>query len=161
RRARIEHAAHGHLLQSPPRRESRCERVGHDSGAHRGDGDRNLGRVDAISTAAAGARLAARRCVQPLNLVSSMTRIVLGFDVGGSSVKAGLVDVDGGRMLGDLTSAPTPQPATPQAVMSVIAALASRLPGSTGRIGVALPSVVKQGIVRTAANIDHSWIGTN
>ena len=56
-----------------------------------------------------------------------MTRIVLGFDVGGSSVKAGLVDVDGGRMVGDLISAPTPQPATPQAVMTVIAALAARL----------------------------------
>jgi polyphosphate glucokinase len=64
-------------------------------------------------------------------------------------------------MVSDLISAPTPQPATPQAVMTVIAQLAARLPGSSGPIGVAVPSVVKQGIVRTAANIDHSWIGTN
>jgi len=90
-----------------------------------------------------------------------MTRKVLGFDVGGSSVKAGLVDVDGGSLIGELISAPTPQPATPDGVMSVISGLAARLPGSSGRIGVAVPSVVNRGVVRTAANIDSSWIGAN
>ena len=49
-----------------------------------------------------------------------MTRSVLGIDVGGSSVKAGLVDVDHGCLLGDLISAPTPQPAAPAGVMAVI-----------------------------------------
>ena len=46
-----------------------------------------------------------------------MTRKLQGFDVGGSSVKAGLVDIDGGHLVGELMSAPTPQPATPQGVM--------------------------------------------
>ena len=90
-----------------------------------------------------------------------MTRKIQGFDVGGSSVKAGLVDVDGGRLTGELISAPTPQPSTPQGVMEVIAGLSRRMPEAEPGIGIALPSVVQKGHVKTAANIDHSWIGTD
>jgi polyphosphate glucokinase len=90
-----------------------------------------------------------------------MTRKVLGIDVGGSSVKAGLVDVDSGRLLGELISAPTPQPSSPPGVMQVIAGLAQRLPGAQGPVGLAFPSVVKSGRVRTAANIDPSWLGAD
>ncbi|MDB6089219.1 MAG: polyphosphate glucokinase [Gammaproteobacteria bacterium] len=90
-----------------------------------------------------------------------MTCKIQGFDVGGSSVKAGLVDVDGGQLIGELLSAPTPRPATPAGVVEVIAGLSRRLPQGSGRVGVAFPSVVKKGIVRTAANIDASWIGAD
>ena len=90
-----------------------------------------------------------------------MTRQVLGIDVGGSSVKAALVDVDSGRLIGELISAPTPQPASPVGVMQVIAGLARRLPGAEGPVGLAFPSVVKSGRVRTAANIDPAWLGTD
>ena len=89
-----------------------------------------------------------------------MARVLLGVDVGGSSVKAGLVDVDRGRLVGELISAPTPVPSTPPALMPVIAALAARLPAS-GPVGLCFPSVVKQGRVRTAANIDASWLGAD
>jgi polyphosphate glucokinase len=90
-----------------------------------------------------------------------MTRHLLGIDVGGSSIKAGVVDVDAGRLVGDLISAPTPQPSTPSAMMPVFAGLAARLPGAQGPVGVAFPTVISHGIVRTAANIDKSWIGTD
>jgi polyphosphate glucokinase len=90
-----------------------------------------------------------------------MRRLVLGIDVGGSAVKAGLVDVKAGRLKGELISAPTPRPSPPPALLSVIAALAARLPGSAGTAGIAFPSVIKQGIVRTAANIDPAWIGAD
>jgi polyphosphate glucokinase len=90
-----------------------------------------------------------------------MTRAVLGIDVGGSAVKAGLVDVEAGRLTGELISAPTPRPSPPAALMTVIATLAARLPGASGTVGVAFPSVIKHGIAHTAANIDRSWIGTD
>jgi polyphosphate glucokinase len=90
-----------------------------------------------------------------------MTRQILGIDVGGSSIKAGLVDVEAGRLTGGLISAPTPRPATPPAMMPVIAALAGKLPGASGTVGIAFPSVIKQGTARTAANIDPAWIGTD
>jgi polyphosphate glucokinase len=89
-----------------------------------------------------------------------MARILLGVDVGGSSVKAGLADVEGGQLVGELISAPTPAPSTPRALMPVIAGLAARLPTS-GPVGVCFPSVVKDGKVRTAANIDASWLGAD
>jgi polyphosphate glucokinase len=90
-----------------------------------------------------------------------MTRKIQGFDVGGSAVKAGLVDVQAGKLVGELIAAPTPKPATPTGVLQVIRDLSGRLPDAAGAIGVALPSVVQNDIVRTAANVDQSWIGTN
>jgi polyphosphate glucokinase len=90
-----------------------------------------------------------------------MSRILLGVDVGGSSVKAGLVDVEQGILVGELVSAPTPRVSTPDAVVKVVAGLGYRLQPSEGPIGVALPSVIKHGKVRTAANIDASWLGVD
>ncbi len=89
-----------------------------------------------------------------------MARILLGVDVGGSSVKAGLVDVTSGELASALLSAPTPAPSTPDALMPVIAGLAARLP-SAGPVGLCFPSVVKSGKVRTAANVASAWIGVD
>jgi polyphosphate glucokinase len=88
-----------------------------------------------------------------------MARAVLGIDVGGSSVKAGRVDVAAGRLSGELMVVPTPQPATPSALLALIRDLVSRLPAARQRVGIAFPSVVKNGITHTAANIDRTWIG--
>jgi polyphosphate glucokinase len=85
---------------------------------------------------------------------------LLGIDVGGSSVKAGLVDVAASRLASEILSIPTPQPATPGALMKVVTALARQLP-SEGPVGLAFPSVVKQGKARTAAHIDAAWVGTD
>jgi len=90
-----------------------------------------------------------------------MKQNLLGIDVGGSSVKAGMVDVATGVVLGVMISAPTPRPSTPERLAEVIADLAARLPQAQGSVGVAFPSVVRQGVVRTAANIDHSWLGAD
>ena len=86
---------------------------------------------------------------------------VLGIDVGGSSVKAGLVDLKAGKLAGELIAAPTPRPSTPAALTGVLAGLASRLPAGSGRAGVAFPSVIKDGTAYTAANIDPAWVGTD
>jgi len=90
-----------------------------------------------------------------------MTRQFLGLDVGGSSVKAGLVDIEAGHLIGELISAPTPQPSTPAAMLPVFQGLADRLQGPPGKVGIAFPSVVKHGTVCTAANVDRGWIGVD
>jgi polyphosphate glucokinase len=91
-----------------------------------------------------------------------MARVLLGIDVGGSSVKAARVDVEAGRIVGELIAAPTPRPAPPAALLRVISSLAARLPlppgGREEAAGIALPSVIQRGIVRTAANIDSAWL---
>lgn len=82
----------------------------------------------------------------------------LGIDVGGSGVKAAPVDLSTGRRLAKRKRIPTPQPSTPEAVYDVIEELVAAFDWR-GPIGCALPSVVRHGVVYTAANIDAAWIG--
>src|SRR3569833_1702630 len=90
-----------------------------------------------------------------------MPRQYLGIDVGGSSIKAGLVDLDAGRLVGDLPPAPPPPPPPPIAMLGVFQQLVGRFPAAHGKVGIAMPSVVKHGKVCTVANIDKGWIGVN
>ncbi|CAJ1505851.1 polyphosphate--glucose phosphotransferase [[Mycobacterium] burgundiense] len=83
-----------------------------------------------------------------------------GIDVGGSGVKGGIVDLGTGQLVGERFKLATPRPSTPDAVAKTIAAVVAHF-GWTGPLGVTYPGVVTDGIVRTAANIDDSWIGTN
>jgi polyphosphate glucokinase len=84
--------------------------------------------------------------------------ILLGLDVGGSSIKAGLVDTARGTLTTPLHSVRTPTPSTPEAVLQACARIDAEL-GGAGPVGLAFPSVVQGGIARTAANVDKSWIG--
>src|SRR6201997_4077083 len=83
-----------------------------------------------------------------------------GIDVGGSGIKGGIVDLDTGELVGDRYKLLTPQPATPAAVAETIAAVVNEFKW-TGPLGVTYPGVVTNGTVRTAANVDKSWIGTD
>jgi polyphosphate glucokinase len=90
-----------------------------------------------------------------------VTQLVLGLDVGGSSVKAGAVDLAGGRLVGELISAPTPTTSDPKHLTDVLKELVKKLPQANGAVGAAFPSVVKHGRIRTAANINSAWIGVD
>ncbi len=83
-----------------------------------------------------------------------------GVDVGGSGVKGGIVDLDTGALIGDRFKILTPQPATPKAVAKTVAAVVKEF-NWTGPLGVTYPGVVTNGTVRTAANVDKAWIGTD
>merc|ERR1712232_156718 len=54
----------------------------------------------------------------------------------------------------------TIHPATPESVANQVKAIASEF-NWRGVVGCGLPAVVQQGVVRTAANIDLRWIGTD
>lgn len=85
-----------------------------------------------------------------------MTR-VLGIDIGGSGMKAAEVDTDTGVIVSDKFRIPTPKPATPEAMADVVRQLTEHFEW-TGPVGVGFPGVIQNGIVRTAANLDKSWI---
>ncbi len=87
----------------------------------------------------------------------------LGIDVGGSGIKGAPVDLRTGEFADDRLRIPTPEESTPDAVAEVIAKIVDHFGDKIGKqpIGITLPSVVTHGVVRTAANIDQSWIGTN
>ena len=82
----------------------------------------------------------------------------LAIDIGGSHIKAGLLDPIG-TLLAERTRADTPQPATPDAVCSIIQSLASSL-GAFDRVSVGFPGVVRQGVILTAPNLSNTaWAG--
>jgi polyphosphate glucokinase len=85
---------------------------------------------------------------------------VLGIDIGGSGIKAAPVDVATGKLLDERKKIATPQPSTPAAVADVVRELAGSF-GWTGITGATFPGVVTNGTVRTAANVDHAWLGTD
>ncbi len=86
------------------------------------------------------------------------SRIGFGIDIGGSGMKAAPVDLsDAGKLAGDRFRISTPTPATPEAVAGVVVELVQHF-GWEGPAGIALPSVVRNGVVHSAANIDDSWI---
>jgi polyphosphate glucokinase len=84
----------------------------------------------------------------------------IGVDVGGSGVKAGVVDIEAGKLISDRLRVDTPEPSTPPAVVAAVKELVDQLE-APGPIGVGFPSVIRQGWIYTANNIDRSWIGVN
>ncbi len=87
----------------------------------------------------------------------------LGIDIGGSGIKGAPVDLDAGVFAEDRLRIETPEESTPEAVLDIVVRIAKHFQAATGDspIGVTVPGVVRQGVVRTAANIDRSWIGTD
>jgi len=84
----------------------------------------------------------------------------LGIDVGGSGIKGAVVDLATGTLVGSRRRVATPSPATPRAVAKAVARLVSRAEWH-GAVGCTVPSVVRAGVVHTAANIHSSWVGTD
>ena len=90
-----------------------------------------------------------------------MDALPFGIDFGGSGIKGAPVDLGAGDLAADRVKVKTPQPSTPEAVANVLVGLLVRFPDSTGPVGVTVPAVVRHGVVNSAANIDHAWIGTD
>ena len=81
---------------------------------------------------------------------------VLGIDVGGSGIKAALVDIEPGTLESDRHRIETPRPATPDAMAQEIKQLVGEFDYS-GPIGCCFPTVVVDGHARTVSNLDESW----
>ncbi len=88
--------------------------------------------------------------------VSGSDEKILSVDIGGSKIKATVLDVEG-NMLRDYEKTLTPNPANPESVIKVIATLAEGFRPFT-KVSVGFPGYVRDGIVRTAPNLDNdAW----
>ncbi len=95
-----------------------------------------------------------------------MTDIAIGIDIGGSGIKAGAVDLRTGQLASERLRMATPKPSTPEAVVAasrrLVARIARAMPEAADPasvpVGIGIPSVVLDGITRSAANIDPGWI---
>jgi polyphosphate glucokinase len=82
---------------------------------------------------------------------------ILGIDIGGSGVKGAPVDTVRGELLAERYRVPTPQPSDVSAVAEAVAEVAGAFEGFD-RVGITFPGVVVDGVTRTAANVDKSWL---
>ncbi len=90
----------------------------------------------------------------------------LGIDIGGTGIKAAVVDLASGQLVTDRIRELTPRPATPRAVLDVVVDVVRRLE-ATGKLtagmpgGAAFPSVIRAGKAMTATHGEGSWIGAS
>src|SRR5258708_33899276 len=84
--------------------------------------------------------------------------LAVGVDVGGSSIKCALIDLNAGAFAGERFSTPTPAQDSTDALLHALESVVSNIPGDHA-VGLAFPSVIRGGVVRSAANLNKAWIG--
>ena len=81
----------------------------------------------------------------------------LAIDIGGTGLKMIVLDA-AGTPVSERDREKTPRPATPAAVVEMLATQIGRQP-EFSRISVGFPGVIVDGVVQTAPNLDGDWTG--
>jgi len=88
-----------------------------------------------------------------------MARII-GIDIGGTGIKAAIVNVVTGEFASEKIKVATPAGAFPGDVARVCHELVEELdPQGTLPVGLCFPFVIVDDVARSASNVDASWIG--
>ena len=80
---------------------------------------------------------------------------ILTIDIGGSHVKATILNANG-ETISDYKRLPTPQPSSPENILSTIGELVKDLP-EYNKISVGFPGYVRDGVVKTAPNLGTDY----
>jgi polyphosphate glucokinase len=93
-------------------------------------------------------------------MATDKTRAV-GVDIGGTGIKAAIVDLAAGTLLSDRIKVATPRGAEPKDVLAAVVQVLEKLDVLEDAIplGVAFPAIVKSGRTLSAANVSKAWIG--
>ena len=85
----------------------------------------------------------------------------LGVDIGGTGIKAAVVDTATGELLTDRVKLFTPEGGEPEAVVETVLEVIELVGGLEDGVpvGVCFPAVVKNGRTMSAANVSKRWIG--
>ncbi|HEC10414.1 MAG TPA: ROK family protein [Acidimicrobiales bacterium] len=95
---------------------------------------------------------------EPDSHPDSSEEVVLGIDIGGSSVKAGRVAPGAGELVGARVRMELPRRPRPGPVLDMIVGTCAR-EGPVSRIGCTFPGVIERGRIRTAVNMGPEWTG--
>ncbi|MEN9279240.1 MAG: ROK family protein [Gloeomargarita sp. DG_1_4_bins_134] len=89
---------------------------------------------------------------------TSLSPYTLVIDIGGSGIKALILDAQG-QAITPRERQETPRPPPPDPMLAIIGNLAQ---GKTyDRVSVGFPGVVRQGVILTAVNLHPDWLGVN
>jgi polyphosphate glucokinase len=94
--------------------------------------------------------------------MASQASRAVGVDIGGTGIKAGIVDLEAGVLLSDRIKVPTPPGAEPKDVLDAVRTVLDTLGVADDTdipLGVAFPAIVKNGRTLSAANVSKTWIG--
>jgi polyphosphate glucokinase len=87
----------------------------------------------------------------------------IGIDIGGTGIKAALVDIKRGELVSERIRVETPAGGEPEAIAGACKSIIESL-GVSHRnypVGLCFPAVVKHGFTQSAANVSKRWIGLN
>ncbi len=85
---------------------------------------------------------------------------ILGIDIGGSGAKGAVVDTHTGALLTERYKIPTPDPVPPERLGEMVGEIVS-YHNWNGPAGIAVPAIVRNGILASAANIHPDWMGVD
>ena len=90
-----------------------------------------------------------------------MSKKAIGVDIGGTGIKAAVVDLRDGSLIGERIRTETPVGGKPIDIANVVADLISKLPDAKDGmlVGICFPAIVRNGITLSAANVSKEWIG--
>ena len=94
--------------------------------------------------------------------MASKAKRAVGVDIGGTGIKAGIVDLVGGVLASDRVKVRTPLGAQPSDVLEAVRTVLETLGVADDHdvpLGVAFPAIVKGGRTLSAANVSKDWIG--
>ena len=83
----------------------------------------------------------------------------LAIDVGGTGLKMIVLD-EAGEPITERSRRPTPDKATPKAVLDVLRSMMGKH-GEFDRVSVGFPGVIDEGVTHTAVNLHKDWDGFN
>ncbi len=81
----------------------------------------------------------------------------LGIDIGGSGIKAAIVDTTNGELISDRHKISTPKPATPKAVAKTVKQMVQHFEWKD-KVGCCFPTIIKHGVAYSYGNISPLWL---
>lgn len=91
-----------------------------------------------------------------------MAKKAIGIDVGGTGIKAAVVDTKTGELLTERLRVETPAGGEPEDIAMAVRELVDRLQAKDSlAAGICFPAVVRHGFTQSAANVSNEWIGLN
>lgn len=85
----------------------------------------------------------------------------IGIDIGGTGIKAGIVNLESGDLDSERVRVATPEGANPESVCAAMVSVLDTLgvADSQHPLGIAFPTIVKSGQTLSAGNISTEWVG--
>ena len=91
-----------------------------------------------------------------------MAKRAIGIDIGGTGIKAAVVNTRDGELESERLRVETPDGGKPEDIANAVLALMERLNTKSNlAVGICFPAVVSHGFTQSAANVSEEWIGLN